>query len=113
MVVSDDPDAVGLDPDVGGLDPHAVGLDPAADVGLGADGRVEYSFPNWNDFWCGIEDDDCDGKYKVDPDLDPVEADDNCDGKYKEADEDEVHKGGRQERHFLLSLLVCSAFGLK
>ena len=71
MVASDDPDAVGLDPNVGGLDPHAVGLDPAADVGLDADGREVYTFPNWNDGWRGIEDDDCDGKYEVDPDLDP------------------------------------------
>ena len=113
MVASDDPEVGGLDPDVGGLDLHVVGVDPDDDVGLDADGRGVYTFSNLNDGWYGIEDDDCD-----DPDLDPdgrcaVEADDDCIGKYKEAEEDEEHKGGRQGRHFLLSLLVCSAFGLK
>ena len=117
MVVSDDPEVCGLDLD-------AVGLDPDADVGLDADGRGVYTFSNWNDGWRGIEDDNCDGKYEVDPDLDPdgrCAVNDDCIGKYREADEDEEHKGGRQGKHFLLSLLVCtvvvvvfcSAFGLK
>ena len=67
------------------------------------------------EFWCGIGDDNCDDKYKADPDLDPddrcaVEADDD---KYKEVDENDEHKAGRQGRHFSRSLLVCSPFALK
>ena len=109
-VASDDTNAVGLDADADADVADETDADLAADVGP------------------GVEGDDQDGKYKevvADPDLDPdpvldpggpcvEEDDDDCDGKYKEADEEEEHKGVRQGRHFLNSLLVSSDFfGLK
>ena len=112
MVTSDDTDAVDLDPDAdvdscdGGIDDVADPDDKYNEADADVDPDVEA------DGWFDIEDDDGrDGKYKeviADPDPDP-----DCDGKYKEADEEEEHKGGRQGRHFLDSLFVSSAFGLK